>query len=756
MALKQSLFFITLLLGRPAAESFAAARTTVRLAITAPSAGASVQASFVLAGTCASGSVDVSGELVNPGTASCLSTKTFSYSVLLTGTTGNRTITAKQGKSVVSRSFSYTAPVISEPPPTSPSPIVTTRVGTDAYVIPDQAEAPIGPQGTNYFVSPNGVDTAAGSESAPFKTVQKAVSLAQPGTSIVLRAGEYNEKVSLTVNGTAEQPIIIRNYPGEKAVLNGAKSLAQFSLSKVTALAAEMGPVPNLTNVYRAVIPASEAPVGDLELVDGARLMRLAQYPNRPNDLYMKGVDFAQLTEGNGIATAIFNTFFDYRADNYWLGEYVSSSGEVVRYRPRVAVWSHPGNNEIFEREVASSFANQVNLLTALTHPIAVNLTDLSRTDGFALLNHPAVLDQDGEYIWYRNGSGQVVVYFRPYQLSADQVAFVKHATAIIPSAVGKGNHVHIKGLTVKNYGAKANTRAGGVMYPATFTNTGVKVYKCVFENIIGSAVSIFDGTGPWVEKVSITKVKGSRGIQFGSTVNGRAYDNVVDETERTSIYTAGSRNTVFAGNEVGRQGLHGNGITAYQYGDGVLMYRNIVKSENIGITLQNTANISLVGNIVYTTANKAIASWGGGSGYLHAINNIAYSNSTSSLALSIGSTDAYSSCMAYNNIVSGGLSGCAVRASNVYTGLAWNEKSTYNWSFGPGEQLVSDKALLFSNFSALDFRPPQNSILKDLGSDVIPVIDQLRYPDVNMLRDLQNVDRTLGPIDIGPYESVN
>lgn len=73
---------------------------------------------------------------------------------------------------------------------------------------------------TNYYVSPTGSDSADGSTSNPVKSVNKAFSLASPGDTIILRQGEYTEKVVIQKSGTANNPITLKAAQGERVVLN--------------------------------------------------------------------------------------------------------------------------------------------------------------------------------------------------------------------------------------------------------------------------------------------------------------------------------------------------------------------------------------------------------------------------------------------------------------------------------------------------------------------------------------------------------
>lgn len=59
------------------------------------------------------------------------------------------------------------------------------------------------PAGYNRYVAPTGSDTNLGSQSEPFRTIQRAASHATPGTTVHVAPGIYQENVITTVHGTA-------------------------------------------------------------------------------------------------------------------------------------------------------------------------------------------------------------------------------------------------------------------------------------------------------------------------------------------------------------------------------------------------------------------------------------------------------------------------------------------------------------------------------------------------------------------------
>lgn len=122
-----------------------------------------------------------------------------------------------------------TDPAPSDPVPTGDPSIDTTgaRFATGATAV-GSASYPV-PAGA-VVVAPNGSDSASGTASAPFKTVQKAVNAAPSGATIVLRAGTYHE--SVTVPGGKK--LTIQNYPKEAAYLDGSSAVGGWTQSGST------------------------------------------------------------------------------------------------------------------------------------------------------------------------------------------------------------------------------------------------------------------------------------------------------------------------------------------------------------------------------------------------------------------------------------------------------------------------------------------------------------------------------------------
>jgi parallel beta-helix repeat protein len=73
------------------------------------------------------------------------------------------------------------------------------------------------PPGTK-FLSPTGSNANPGTEAAPWRTIPKAVSAAQPGMTIVLEPGTYGARgttILVDSSGTRSAPITFMGYPGK-------------------------------------------------------------------------------------------------------------------------------------------------------------------------------------------------------------------------------------------------------------------------------------------------------------------------------------------------------------------------------------------------------------------------------------------------------------------------------------------------------------------------------------------------------------
>lgn len=84
--------------------------------------------------------------------------------------------------------------------------------------------------GITYYVSPSGSDSNSGRLSeVPFRTIQKAVDLSQPGDTVVLETGVYFQDVKSIRDGRPDAPIVLEGTEG--AVVRGGGRARVFEIN---------------------------------------------------------------------------------------------------------------------------------------------------------------------------------------------------------------------------------------------------------------------------------------------------------------------------------------------------------------------------------------------------------------------------------------------------------------------------------------------------------------------------------------------
>lgn len=95
------------------------------------------------------------------------------------------------------------------------------------------SQRPMG-DGPAFFADPvNGSDENDGTLGAPWRTLAHAMEHLRPGDTLYLREGVFFENLYCAIAGTKDNPITIRAYPGERAILDG--SLPEFQTDPANA-----------------------------------------------------------------------------------------------------------------------------------------------------------------------------------------------------------------------------------------------------------------------------------------------------------------------------------------------------------------------------------------------------------------------------------------------------------------------------------------------------------------------------------------
>src|SRR6266571_5195282 len=102
-------------------------------------------------------------------------------------------------------------------------PVTTLMVLAVAVVLVRIFPSAMASSGHVYYVATNGSDSNPGTIDQPWATLTNALGDLQPGDTLYVRGGTYQERVlpGPLAKGTESAPIIVQAYPGEFPVVKG-------------------------------------------------------------------------------------------------------------------------------------------------------------------------------------------------------------------------------------------------------------------------------------------------------------------------------------------------------------------------------------------------------------------------------------------------------------------------------------------------------------------------------------------------------
>ena len=190
------------------------------------------------------------------------------------------------------------------------------------------------PVGNVYYVATTGSDTNSGTQTQPWRTIQKAANMVNSGDTVLIRGGVYNEKITMTRSGQAGSPITFKSYPGETAVIDGTGIVLQsyFGILSLDATASYIN-------------------ISDIEIINSSWM---GIYAARPVGIIVDNVNI----HDNGFSGLTFNC----------LGVNVRSNSRVINskshhnYQAGLMVNNCPGgyftfkDNEVYNNVGASNY----------------------------------------------------------------------------------------------------------------------------------------------------------------------------------------------------------------------------------------------------------------------------------------------------------------------------------------------------------------------------------------------------------------
>jgi len=246
---------------------------------------------------------------------------------------------------------------------------------------------------TSYYVANNGSDSNSGtSTGSPFKTIQKAATVAVAGDVVNLRAGTYREQVVPVNSGAAGAPIVYQSYPGERAVISGTEPITGWS--------AHSG------NIYKAAMPSTfldRTHNQDDQIFVDAQMMFLAKWPNQsvldptyPTKSTMTA--FVSKSRSGNLITGVFDDA------NLTSGDFV---GADIYVQPNFEAWSW-----LFTGKVKSVSGNRLTLETFSDNGQDGNGAVYAVGSRYYIYNKLSLLDAAGE--WFHDNNANTLYLWCP------------------------------------------------------------------------------------------------------------------------------------------------------------------------------------------------------------------------------------------------------------------------------------------------------------------------------------------------------
>ena len=269
-----------------------------------------------------------------------------------------------------------------------------------------------------WFVATNGNDSNPGTLAAPFKTIQRAATIANTGDVVDIRGGTYHETVNPVHNG-----VTFQNYNGETVTVSGADPTSA-------------GWTKTSGNVYQTNM-SWDLGEGNNQVFDNGAMVNEARWPNTSTNLSWPTL--ASIQSGGGAGNTI--TIHDSHLAAGW-------QGASIHIMPGAGWYSQSGT-------VTASGAGWLTF----NYSADESWTDPRAGNQYYLYGKAQALDSAGE--WFRNSSGQLSLWAPNNADPATQDIEVKHrdyAFDLSGTSNTTINGINIFAATIKTDGGSTNT----------------------------------------------------------------------------------------------------------------------------------------------------------------------------------------------------------------------------------------------------------------------------------------------------------
>lgn len=473
----------------------------------------------------------------------------------------------------------------------------------DRLRAPDDAPPPA-PVVPGIYVDPvKGSDAADGKTPAtawrhapgdPEATGNPASYLPQPGDRIVFAEGRYSGSITAKWQGTAAKPIVIEGA-GPGAIIDGSSAAATAA---PCASQADCGGVANWRTLARARFAADLLP--DATFAQGPRALFVAQWPDPTDPFYSDETTGMQPAEGADLNAGMARIPAELAA-------------QLTPAGLKVAVWAL---HNVVPQRSASSIEG-----TIVRYEVAGAETYTDRTTYFALRAHPALISRPGEYAILPD---RRTVLFQPVAGAPMQLLASMGRSGI---DLAEAQHVTIRNLAFENFADTAGKVRSGIPILAMRKGaSNIRIEGNRFSNLTlrqsTGAITLWDSANASIVGNTITGVAYGSALRILRTAGLEVLDNYISRLGRTGLMMMGVTDALVAGNRIHDiLGVHGNGLSAYNYNERIRVIGNSIWQANQPVTMHGNggkepiARDLLFARNLFVAHDKALGgliSWGG------------------------------------------------------------------------------------------------------------------------------------------------
>lgn len=295
--------------------------------------------------------------------------------------------------------------------------------------------------GKTYYVaqSSSASDLNIGSAIAPFRTLEKAASVAKPGDTIIIREGVYRETLTPKHSGSANAPITYKAAEGDKVIISANDVLDNIVLYD------------NEKNIYVTQMDI-DLGVGRNQIFVNGEVQTEARYPNGPSYLSdgrlgnLWGVKGNMYKVAGDTTTISSDTLFDQNEVDYWAGAtFVGQFGESYALLTGQVESSTNGKITIGSKRNPRWWDNWASGYSEQGTRSYLNYGYLTNTE--------KALDAPGE--WFRNSDGKLKIILP--EVTTDELPTVEAKTRQVVIDIADKKFINIEGIETIGGGIKMN-----------------------------------------------------------------------------------------------------------------------------------------------------------------------------------------------------------------------------------------------------------------------------------------------------------